>query len=156
MDEITIRDFFEGRLAPSVLDRAWATAFQEEPRSDGTVVRRLRTTPLPVSFTVGTEHVIALVEAVQGDLLSLRALDAISFALEASDSFEWDTDTPDGERVAKGLFLLGTPEINYPLTPPVLAKIRHFLATGQDTLSRDDITGDRGPRRVLNAWERGA
>ena len=46
MNEATIRDFFRDTLDPRDLDRVWSQAFAEEPRSDGTVVRRLRTIQL--------------------------------------------------------------------------------------------------------------
>jgi len=58
---------------------------------------------------------------------------------EPPERWLWDTDTPDGERVAEALFWLGTPEISYPLTPPVPAKVRHYLLTGENTLGEADL-----------------
>jgi hypothetical protein len=155
-DEATLREFFESRLSASELDVVWASAFKEEPRSDGTMVRRLRTKPLGKPFLLQPEHVLALIDAVQAGALGLRALDAICFALEASDEFEWDTDTPEGERVAQSLFWLGSPEVNYPLTAQVVQKIRHFVASGVETFTPEDLKSDKGERRVINKWERGA
>jgi hypothetical protein len=139
IDEATLREFFESRLSASELDFVWASAFKEEPRSDGTIVRRLRTKPLGKPFSLRLEHVLALIDGVQAGALGLRALDAICFALEASDEFEWDTDTPEGERVAQSLFWLGSPEVNYPLTAQVVQKIRHFVASGVETFTREDL-----------------
>ena len=153
MNEATIRDFFEGITAATELDRAWAGAFVEEPSSDGTVVRRLRTVQLPQSYVVTPDHIAALVDAAKAATLSLRALDAICFSLEASDQFEWDTDTAEGERVAHALFWLGSPEVNYPLSTTVLEKIRRYVLTGQDTFTSDDLRGARGPKRITNVWE---
>jgi hypothetical protein len=99
---------------------------------------------------------LALIDGVQTGALGLRALDAICFALEASDEFEWDTDTPEGERVAQSLFWLGSPEVNYPLTAQVVEKIRYFVTSGVETFTREDFEADKGERRVINKSERGA
>jgi len=153
VNESTIRDFFENSLSPAELDRAWANAFIEELRSDGTVVRRLRTTDLPEAYAVVPSDVVALIDAVRSGALSLKALDAICFALEASDKFEWDTDTPAGEHVARSLFWLGSPEVNYPLTPVVLTKIRRYVLTGEDTFTRDDLRSKPTSARTINIRE---
>ena len=142
IDEATLREFFEGRLSASELDSVWASAFKEEPRSDGTMVRRLETKSVGEPFSLRPEHMLALIDAVQAGALGLPALDAICFALEASDEFEWDTDTPEGKRVARSLFWLGSPEVNYPLTPVVVQKIRHFVVSGMETFTREDLKGD--------------
>ncbi len=153
MNEATIRAFFEGTLGPVELDRGWASAFVEEPRSDGTVVRRLRTIDLPEPYAVAPSHIVALIDAVRTGALSFKALDAICFALEASDSFEWDTETPEGEHVARSVFWLGSPEVNYPLTPGVLTKIRRYVLTGEDTFTRDDLRTKANPARAINIKE---
>jgi hypothetical protein len=140
MNEASIRDFFEGRLAPAQLDSAWASAFTVEPRSDGSIVRRLGSVePLASPFQLVPDHVASLIDATMNGSLSLDALAAVCFAIEASDTFEWDADTHDGDRVAKGLFLLSSPEVNYPLTPSVLAKIRRYVLTGEDTFTNEDL-----------------
>ncbi|MDB4908366.1 MAG: hypothetical protein JWO05_3150 [Gemmatimonadetes bacterium] len=89
-------------------------------------------------FTVDPGHLIKLVDAVQAGALDLDALDTICFCLEASGNFTWDADTPDGERVANGLFWLGSPEVNYALTESVMAKIRDYLVTGRESFTDDD------------------
>ena len=140
MNEASIRDFFEGRLTPAQLDSAWASAFTVEPRSDGSIVRRLGSVkPLASPFQLLPDHVASLIDATMNGSLSLNALDAVCFAIEASDTFEWDTDTHDGDRVARGLFLLSSPEVNYPLTSSVLAKIRRYVLTGEETFTREDL-----------------
>jgi len=153
MNEETIRAFFEGMLTARELNQTWAQAFAEEPRSDGTVVRRLRTEPLAESYPVTVMKVGSLIDAVLDGSLGLSALDAICFAMEASDKFEWNIDTDEGERVGRSLFWLGSPEVNYPLTPTVLSKIRNYVLTGADTLTRDDLTDKTSSSRVINEWE---
>lgn len=40
--------------------------------------------------------------------------------------------------MADAVFWLGSPETNYPLTPAVLAKVRHYLLTSENTLTLAD------------------
>ncbi len=96
---------------------------------------------LPISreFTVRPEHVIRLVDALSAGSLTSDQVTTALFCVEAApDRFVWDTDTTEGDRVASAVFWLGTPEINYPLTPANLAKIRHYLETGENTLTTAD------------------
>ena len=148
MKEIVLQHFFEGHASAEDLAADAAGAFERHVDSAGTVFSRLNAIPMNHEFAVSAEHIVKLVDAVLGAGLSLDALDAICFCLEASDSFTWDTDTADGERVAESLFWLGTPEINYALTPSVLTKIRHYLVSGENTLTQADV-GERGKRPRL-------
>ena len=103
-----------------------------------------RVEPMAGTFEVVPTHVARLVDAVLTGGLSLEDLGTIVFCLEAySERWLWDTDTPEGERVANALFWLGAPEINFPLTPAVLSKIRRYLVEGENTLTEADL-GQRG------------
>ena len=72
-----------------------------------------------------------LVTALEGRDLSEEQAGIAAFLLEAGERFEWDTDTPDGSRVADVLFWLGVPQINYPLTQANLAAMSTYLRTGE-------------------------
>ena len=148
MKELVLRHFFEGHASAHELAADAEGAFERRVDSAGTVFNRLRSTPMSEDFAVSASHVARLVEVVQAGQVSLDSLDAICFCLEASDHFVWDTDTEDGERVARALFWLGTPEINYPLTPLVLEKIRRYLLRGENTLTDADAR-TRVPRPHL-------
>ena len=143
MKEIVVQHFFEGHATVEELSADVAGAFARHVDSAGTVISRLNCIDMSHEFAVLPTHIVKLVDAVLSGDLTLDGLDAICFALEASDSFSWDTDTPDGERVAKSLFWLGTPEINYALSPVVLNKIRVYLLTGENTFRPEDV-GKRG------------
>lgn len=154
MKEIVIQHFFEGHATAEELEADAKGAFDRRTDSAGTVFSQLRAVTMNHDFPVTSRHIVKLVEAVQAQEVSLDALDAICFCIEASDHFTWDSDTTDGDRVAHSLFLLGTPEVNYPLTQSVLAKIHHYLLTGEERFTRDDL-GARGERpRLLtvNEW----
>ena len=139
MKEIVVQHFFEGHATVQELAADVAGAFDRRTDSAGAVFSQLRSTPMNHEFPVQSSHIFELVDAVRAGDLDLDALDAICFCLEASDHFTWDTDTTDGERIANALFWLGTPEINYPLTSAVINKIRHYLITGEETFTRDDL-----------------
>lgn len=138
MKEIVLRYFFEGRATADelALDLV-GTRDASEPagfRSSANYA----VLPMAAEFTVEPPHLLRLVDAALAGQLTPDDLGTICFVLEFSDRFGWDGDTPDGERVSDAVFWLGTPEVNYPLTPAVLAKIRHYVATGEDTLTPAD------------------
>ena len=143
MKEETVRRFFEGKASASDLE-ADATGSVESSTDDaGVRLSKHRITDMDGDFTVTPVHLIQLVDAVLAGELSAEALDATVFCLEASDRFDWDADEVPADRIPEALFLLGTPEINYPLTQSVLHKIRHYLLTGEQTLTEAD--GHRSP-----------
>jgi hypothetical protein len=148
MREVILRLFFEGHATAEELARDVAGAAHRQTVAGGPTVSHVHIQDMAAEFSVESQHVLQLLDAVEAGALDLEALDAICFCLEASDHFTWDTDTTDGERVAESLFLLGTPEVNYPLTPIVLAKVRHYLRSGQHTFTREDLRPD-GPRPYL-------
>lgn len=146
MREVVLRFFFQGHATAEELARDVAGSVSREGPAGGPVVSRHHVEAMAADFELRPEHVVMLVDAVDSGELSLTDLDAICFCLEASDRFGWNGDTPEGERVADSLFWLGTPEINYPLTPSVLAKVRRYLLTGENSLTREDT--HRGPETL--------
>ncbi len=135
MREAVLRDFFEGKADISALRRDL----------DGTVARTShdvfthRVVDMDGEFTVSAAHLIALCDAVLTGDLPPQELSVIGFALEASDRFQWDFDSAEGERIGETLADWSSPEINYPLTLGNVAKFRHRLVTGEDTFTRADI-----------------
>jgi len=158
MRSAVIREFFAGRATAAELQADASGAFDRHTDSAGTVFSRLRMIPMEGEFQVAPEHLIALIDAVLEGAVDLEALDAIMFALDVADGFMWDADTEAGDRVAEALGLLGVPEINFPLTPIVLRKIRHLLETGEETFDASDRRPP-GPRPHLvseRRWDRDA
>ena len=143
MKEIVLRQFFEGHATAAELARDMAgTRVADQPsgfRSSG----NYRVEPMAGTLDVTPPHVVRLVDAVAAGALSLADLGTAVFCIEAQPArWRWDTDTPDGERVADAFFWLGSPEINYSLTPAVLTKIRHYLLTGENTLTHADVRAE--------------
>jgi hypothetical protein len=138
MKEIVLRYFFEGHATADelALDLVGTRDGSEPPgfRSSANYA----VLPMAAEFTVQPPHLLRLVDAALAGQLTPDDLGTICFVLEFSDRFGWDGDTPDGERVSDAVFWLGMPEVNYPLTPAVLAKIRHYVVTGVDTLTPAD------------------
>jgi hypothetical protein len=138
MKELTLLHFFEGHVSATELERDAAGSVTRHVDSAGVQFGAHRITNMDEDFTVTPNHLVCLLDAIRDGELTLDSVDAIAFCLEASDRFQWDADEEAGNRVASTLFWLGTPEINYPLTDSVLEKIRHYLMTGENTLTRAD------------------
>jgi hypothetical protein len=157
MKEAVIQAFFAGRASAQELAAAARGAFEKWTNEAGTRFAHMRAIPGEKSFLVTPDHLVRVLEAVDDGALDLDALDAVCFAVEASDGFAWDADeTEDGRRVAEALFILGSPEVNYPITPVVLRKVRHLLTTGESTFEEEDFAPP-GPRPYLiseRSWER--
>jgi hypothetical protein len=125
--------------------RDLAGTVQREGPAGGPTVSHYRIADMEVDFELRPEHLVMLIDAVGSGALGVPDLETLCTCLEFSERFLRDADTPDGERVADALFWLANPSINYPLTPRVLAKVRHYLLTGENELTRDDT---RTPRET--------
>ena len=139
MKEIVLRHFFDGYASADELRRDAAGMRYREGPDRGPHVYRYDVVPMAREFELRSSHLLKLLGAVESGSMGVRELEDLSSWLEgAMDRFLRDVDTEDGERVAGALFLLANPDINYPLTPRVLSKIRHYLTTGEKTLTRAD------------------
>src|SRR5947208_1575006 len=112
MREAMLRDFFVGTVDTGTLRRDL----------EGTVTRTSHdvfthnVVSMDGDFTISRAHLIALCDAVLVGELPPQDLSVIGFALEASDHFQWDFDSPEGELIGETLADWSSPEINYPLT----------------------------------------
>ena len=139
-----LRHYFEGHVAASELDEAAAGSVERRSGSDDVPIVEHHIDEMAVEFPVRANHIVKLIDDVLAKQISLPALDAVCFCLEATNHFVWDADTDEGKRVAAAVFWLGTPEINYPLTDDVLCKIRVYVESGNNALSVAD-TKQRKP-----------
>ena len=139
MKEIVLRHFFEGHATAAELDADVVGTLICEGPERGPQIRRYNVLPMERKLELRSDHLIRLVDASLSGDLRPEHLEVVASWLEtAFERFPRDADTPDGERVVDALFWLGDPDINYPLSPRVLAKIRRYLATGENTLSPAD------------------
>jgi len=143
VDEQLLAGFLRGEVSAAELGPALLEA---RVHPDGPAFKtsaNYRVVPLASPVQVGAAQVGRLVAAVESGQLTEDQAGIAAFLLESGlERFHWDTDTPDGERVAKVLFWLGMPAINYPLTPRNLAAMREYLRTGQPM--PDDNSGRAG------------
>jgi hypothetical protein len=118
MREMTLKQFFLGEISAEVLARD----------VDGSVVQidsvtsSVRIEDMRGHFVVEREHVVKLCDATVSRELPPESLSAITFALFASDAFEWDDDV-----MSEVLADWSAPEINYPLNEQTLAMHRSWL-----------------------------
>ena len=104
-----------------------------------------------VDFTVTTNHLVKLCDAVLAGDIPPEQLEWIGFGLIASDHFNWDTDTLDGERVADALIDWSSPSTNYVLSMKTVTNFRHRLATGENTFDKMDF-GSAGMSAGRVTW----
>lgn len=140
MKEYFVRRFFEDEYGPADLEADFPGTVTEQNPGIAPRIRSVHFEPMTVKFTVEPRHIIKLIDATLAGQLQLETLETIADWLDANPhfNFTWDSDSPEGERISDSVFWLGTPEINYPLTPDVLTKIRHYLLTGEKLLTAVD------------------
>lgn len=92
------------------------------------------------TFQLGPEHLIRLCDAVLRDEIKPQYLQSIGFCIVASDNFEYDTDTTEGNLVGETVLDWSAPIINYPLTKRNVEKFRQKLVTGEDPLICSDAS----------------
>jgi len=129
MHEAILCDFFTGDTdAKSLADDLRGAIV-----SDGMVARH-PIVDMTGEFTVTAAHLVAVCDAVLAGAIPLDDLRAIGFCLFASEAFEWDAGTSDGERVAEVCDHWSSPEIDFPLTIENVEKWKLYLDSGVDQL----------------------
>lgn len=128
MHETILRDFLAGTLnADGLRDDLVGTV-----EHLGARMSHHHVTPVDGEFHVTASHLIRLCDAVLGGPLQPHQLESLGFCMIASDYFHWDSDDPDGARVAETLHDWAAPEIHYPLTLETVRLFRERLVTGRD------------------------
>ncbi|HEY6302437.1 MAG TPA: hypothetical protein VIX14_05170 [Terriglobales bacterium] len=89
-------------------------------------------------FAVTADMAVRLCDAVLRGQLSPAALQAIGFALMASDKFGWDGD----DEVVMADW--SCPEVNYPLTFDNVQRFRAWLMRTETYPTKPPLTSDRG------------
>ncbi|QQL44051.1 hypothetical protein [Sulfuriroseicoccus oceanibius] len=94
---------------------------------------------LDTNFPVTTEHLMMICDAFTTGDLTAQMIQQIAFAMMADDYLEWNNETSDGQRVAEVIGWWDSPEINYPITESTITKFRHYLCTGENQFTREDL-----------------
>ncbi len=89
---------------------------------------------------VTTAHLVVICDAFTNGDLTAQMIEQIAFAMMAGDCFAWNCNTSDGVRVAEVIGWWDSPEINYPITDATITKFRHYLSTGEDLFTREDLS----------------
>lgn len=132
VNEQLLVDFLNRRATATELGAALVAARLEPDTPNYRTTGNYRVTPIREPVQITPAHMEELVRAVEAGALTEEQVGIAAFLMEAQpDRFIWDTDTPEGERVADVLFWLGNPSINYPLTQANLAAFRRYLRTGE-------------------------
>ena len=125
MKEETLKNFFAG-----ISDEQHLVAELNNSIAKSRKQSQYRIEDMTGEFAVTSVHIIKVCNAALKGTLQHEHLTTIGFCLEASDTFEWDSDTEDGKRVADVVFYLSSPEINYELNELNIAKFIEILEHG--------------------------
>jgi hypothetical protein len=135
MREKILKQFFTGEVGPKVL----AADLVDSMVTQGDITRH-PIEDMRKSFRLVPEHLIRLCDAVLDGEIRPQHLQSIGFCIVASDNFEYDTDTTEGNLVGETLLDWSAPIINYPLTRKNVEKFRQRLVTGEDPFALSDAS----------------
>jgi|SRR5687767_9293769 len=130
----TLRSFFEGQISSSALAEDLRGAWEPLRRSG----KRFIWNDLSTEFPVTPDHLVRVCDAAISGALSADDVQVIGSCLVASLNWTWP-EGEVGERLVTIAHAWDTPEINYELTPRSMGKFRHWLLTGEKTLTREDL-----------------
>ncbi len=122
MDEQILEDFFLDRIEVKELINA---AFRGQYVKDG-------------DFVVTRNHLLKLCDLAIRTEITAELLEVISDNLIISDYFSWDSDSTDGEIVARTIFEWANPSINYEINERNLRLWREYLQMGDHRLGDFD------------------
>ena len=122
MRETVLRDFFEDKATATELARDVSGSITQKSQRLSTVSIE----DMDKEFTVTSAMLVRLCDVVVQGELEPDALNAIGFALMASDAFCWDGDEDDV--LANVIGDWSCPEVNYPLTVENVKRFRAWLA----------------------------
>jgi hypothetical protein len=128
MREEILKRFFLGEISTKVLaDDLVGSMIVED-----SVVTRHAIKDMKDDFQVLPEHLVYVCDAVLSSVIKAKYLQAIGFCILASDHFEYNTDTPEGNLVGETISVWSAPKVNYPLTIENVRKFRERLVTGRN------------------------
>jgi hypothetical protein len=141
MREEILKQFFLGHIPGGQLqDDIRNSVRQLDP-----VVSEIQIEDMEGSFRVNRAHLIALCDAVADGSLEPDSLMPIGFALEASDTFEWDDDVM-GELIADW----SCPEINYPLNTTTVEQFKRWLTGEESYAERPALSSQQRRGRLIS------
>ncbi len=131
MREVILKEFFEDQINIDALVADLSGTSTTE--SD---ITHVRIQDMDTEFVVKPNHLVKLCDAALGNKLSSFHLKSIGFCLVASDTFEWDSDTVEGNRVAEVVFCFSSPETNYELNRHNIELFKSLLINGGKPLEK--------------------
>lgn len=139
MRERVLRDWLIGEVPTSELLRDLeGTVEQLSPAGVIPVRTRYHVMPMGEEFGLTAAHVTRVIDALLTGQIDLLTLEPISFCLEMSDNLRCE-DNAEGDRALDVVSWLANPNINYAITPSVLNKMKHYLATGENALTPGEL-----------------
>ena len=137
MTEQALKDFFENKIDASTL----ATDLKGSQTPTGRDSTHITVGQLEeeVEFSITTDHLVKLCDAVLEGYLQLIDLNTIGFSMMFSDIFVWNGEEDEGRIVSEAIFAWDNPEIDYDLTTENVRKWKHYLTTGESLFDPQEL-----------------
>ena len=147
MNESCIRDFLEGRLSASELNRIVRQACEVVAPAH----ERFAVTDLDTDYTFTRVHALRLVAAAIEGALTPEVLSHVAFLLIASDRISFASDD---DLLLEVIHDWSAPEINHVLTPETLTWFQRVLREGVPYPARSAPSPESSPTLPIRAVER--
>jgi hypothetical protein len=132
MREEILKRFFVGEVGADTLAADLDGSMIEGRDTTGHIIEDMEG-----EFEVRPEHLVSVCDVVLSGEIEAKYLRVIGFCIVASDAFEYDTDTPEGDLVGETVLDWSAPEANYPLTMENVRKFRGRLVTGRNPFTAE-------------------
>ena len=128
MTEQILKDYLENKASADILNKDLVGTVSKARDISYYKIANIESKE---KFVVTTRHLIKICCDVISNKIKLEDLEAIAFALEASDYFTWDTNTNDGSKVDDAIANWSTPENNKTTTIEYVKYCAYYLETGE-------------------------
>ena len=154
MNEAILRDFFLEQATAAELAADIVGAVEQRSRDVRLV--HIQDLPMDEEFTITRPMMVRLCDAVLVSDLPGPALEAIGFAVIASDHLHW---SENDELVGRVLYAWASPEINWELTAENDRMFRQWLTGEVETppepeINSEDLRGGTFLGRTAKTWLR--
>ncbi|MDX2045750.1 MAG: hypothetical protein SFU87_03140 [Chitinophagaceae bacterium] len=128
MTEQALKDYFTDKINANALSK---DLIDSATHGKDTSYYKIAAINCDEKFTVTKKHLIKLCRDIINHNIKIEDLEVITFALETSDYFTWDTSTKDGNEVDDTITNWSNRENNNPITMTYVEYCAYYLEFGE-------------------------
>jgi hypothetical protein len=134
MTERILKDYFDSKVSADFLaSDLKGSLVNKSPQTSSVFITRIDDAG---SHEITRQNLLKLCNDTLSGRLTCSDLNILAFGLIGSEYFCWDSETEDGEIIAKTLFDWDNPEINFELAVENLLLWKDYLETGNYKLDK--------------------